>query len=307
MIIFKYDTISTNLLTPIVPKNMKKTLLSTLLLATFTLQGCSTLSNLIEKPDSEKSVDQFYEAATDAFKEGQWDTAIQSYEKLKSFYPYGPYAEQSYTELAYAYYRYDEPESAIRELEEFIRLFPKHPEIAYAYYLKALAADSINRSWLDSFLTDPASRDSKSTLRAYRYYSDLLNKFPESLYVGIASKRLIVLRNQMARHELQVAQYYFDKQAYLAAANRASYIIVNYPRAAVTLDSLAMLEQAYEKLGMTENLADVKRVYELNRDLAVTNVMPSQEVGIPEDNPENKTEDQGWWSKVSGSVTGLFD
>ncbi len=292
---------------PIVPKNMKKTLLSTLLLATFTLQGCSTLSNLIEKPDSEKSVDEFYQVATEAFQEEQWDTAIQSYEKLKSFYPYGAYAEQSYTELAYAYYRYDEPESAIRELEEFIRLFPKHPEIAYAYYLKALAADSINRSWLDSFLTDAASRDSKSTLRAYRYYSDLLNKFPESRYAATASKRLIVLRNQMARHELQVAQYYFNKQAYLAAANRANYIIENYPRAAVTLDALAMLEQAYEKLGMTENLADVKRVYELNRDLEVTNIMPSQEVSIPEDKPDNKSEDKSWWSKASDSVGSLFD
>ena len=299
------------LLTPIVPKNMKKTLLSTLLLATFTLQGCSTLSNLIEKPDSEKSVDEFYEAATEAFQEGQWDTAIQSYEKLKSFYPYGAYAEQSYTELAYAYYRYDEPESAIRELEEFIRLFPKHPEIAYAYYLKALAADSINRSWLDKYLTDPASRDTKSTLRAYGYYSELLNKFPDSRYAATASKRLIVLRNQMARHELQVAQYYFNKQAYLAAANRAKYIIENYPRAAVTLDALAMLEQAYEKLGMTENLADVKRVYELNRDLEVTNVMPAQDANIPEDKsenkPEDKPEDKSWWSKVSDRVSTLFD
>lgn len=295
------------LLTPIVPKNMKKTLLSTLLLATFTLQGCSTLSNLIEKPDSEKSVDEFYEAATEAFQEGQWDTAIQSYEKLKSFYPYGAYAEQSYTELAYAYYRYDEPESAIRELEEFIRLFPKHPELAYSYYLRALAADSINRSWLDNFLTDPASRDRKSTLRAYDYYGELLNKFPDSRYAPTARKRLIVLRNQMARHELQVAQYYFNKQAYLAAANRAKHIIENYPRAAVTLESLAMLEQAYEKLGMSENLADVKRVYELNRDLEVTDLMPAEEAGIPDNKSENKPENKSWWSKVSDTVGGLFD
>jgi outer membrane protein assembly factor BamD len=311
LIIFNYDTIGINFINAIVPKNMKKTLLSTLLLATFALQGCTTLSNLIEKPDSEKSVDEFYETATAAFQEEQWDTAIQSYEKLKSFYPYGDYAEQSYTELAYAYYRYDEPESAIRELEEFIRLYPKHPEIAYAYYLKALAADSVNRSWLDSFLTDPASRDSKSTLRAYRYYSDLLNKFPESRYAGSASKRLIVLRNQMARHELQVAYYYFNKQAYLAAANRAKYVIESYPRAAVTLDALTMLEQAYKKLGMTDNLADVKRVYELNRELEVTNVMPAQEGSIPEDstenNPADKPEDKSWWSKVSDSVGSVFD
>lgn len=297
------------LLTPIVPKNMKKTLLSTLLLATFTLQGCSTLSGLIEKPDSEKSVDEFYEAATTAFQDGQWDTAIQNYEKLKSFYPYGDYAEQSYTELAYSYYKYDEPESAIRELDEFIRLFPKHPEIAYSYYLKALAADSITRSWLDKYLTDPATRDTKSALRAYSYYTELLNRFPESRYSAAASKRLIVLRNQMARHELLVAEFYFNKHAYLAAANRAKYVIEHYPRAAVTLDALGMLEKSYEKLGMSENLADVQRVHELNREKAPTDVMLEQHANnLASKAPTTKAkEEESWWGKISNSVGSMFD
>lgn len=281
---------------------MKKTLLSTLLLASLSLQGCSSLSSLVEKPDSEKSVSEFYEAATEAFQGEQWDTAIENYEKLKSFYPYGDYAEQTYTELAYAYYRYDEPESAIRELEEFIRLFPKHTELAYAYYLRALAADSVNRSWLDKYLTDPASRDSKSTLRAFNHYTELLSKFPDSRYATTAKQRLVVLRNQMARHELQVAQFYFKKQAYLAAANRGKHILENYPRAAVTLDTLTLLEHAYGKLGMTENYTDVKRVYELNRDIDKADAEPLQTEQTNE-KTQQKTADNGWWS----SMTRWFD
>ncbi len=243
---------------------IKKTLFASLFVATLGLQGCSTLSSLIEKEDSEKTVEEFYASATTSFKAEMWDAAIKEYEKLRSFYPYGKYAEQSYLELAYAYYRYSEPESAIRELNEFIRLFPKHPNVDYALYLRALAADSINKSWLDKFITDPASRDTKSTLRAFQYYSELLNRFPNSQYAPTASKRLIVLRNQMARHEFHVAQFYFNKQAYLAAANRARYILEQYPQAVITLDTLALLERAYLKLEMPEIAQDIQTVYHLN-------------------------------------------
>ena len=284
---------------------MKKTLLSLMLVSGLGLQGCSTLNGLIEKPDDEKTVEEFYADATEGFQDQQWDTAIQNYEKLKAYFPYGRYAEQTHLELAYAYYKYDEPESAILELDEFIRLFPKHKQLAYAYYLKGLAADSIIRSWLDNFLTDPATRDIKSAKRAYNYYSELLNRFPESKYAVVASKRLVILRNQMARHELKVAQFYFNKEAYLASANRAKYILENYPQASSTIKALAMLEQSYGRLGMTEAQADVSKVYELNKDAIDNATDVSFEATAKNDNKptEKPKKDDSWWS----SITGMFD
>ncbi len=141
---------------PILPKKMNKTLLTLILSSIFILQGCSSL---IVKDESEWTVQEFYENARDAFDDARWQEAIQYYEKLKAFFPYGEHSEQASLDLAYSYYRFDEPESAIRELEEFIRIFPRHHALAYAYYLKALSAYSINKSWLDSWLTDPARRD----------------------------------------------------------------------------------------------------------------------------------------------------
>ncbi|MCF6298637.1 MAG: outer membrane protein assembly factor BamD [Thiomicrorhabdus sp.] len=277
---------------------MKKTLLSALIIAALSLQGCSSITSLVAKEDSEKTVEEFYQSATTAFKAGMWDTAIKEYEKLKSFYPYGKYTEQSYTELAYAYYRYSEPESAIRELDEFMRLFPKHPNIDYALYLKALAADSVNKSWLDKFVTDPANRDTKSALRAFQYYNELVNRFPSSRYTAEASKRLIVLKNQMARHELLVAQFYFDKQAYLAAANRANYILKNYPQSVVTLDSLKLLEQAYQKLEMPEIAQNVKSVIALNQ----TRLQPTLEAAKQK---QLENQQKGWWEKTTDFFDGI--
>lgn len=279
---------------------MKKTLLSLLLLSSLTLQGCSTLNGLIEKPDNEKTVEEFYTDATDAFKDEQWSTAIENYEKLKAYFPYGRYAEQTHLELAYSYYKYDEPESTIVELDEFIRLFPKNKQLAYAYYLKALAADSIIRSWLDNYLTDPATRDVKSAKRAYDYYNELIQRFPDSKYAIAASKRLVILQNQMARHEIKVADFYFKKQAYLASANRSEYILENYPQASVTLQALRMLEQSYRKLGMTETADDVQRVYDLNKNADTEAVNLNFGSTKTKDNAAKKTknkEDDSWWAK----------
>lgn len=291
---------------------MKKTLLSLMLVSGLTLQGCSTLSGLIEKPDDEKTVEEFYTDATDAFKDQQWDTAIQNYEKLKAFFPYGRYAEQTHLELAYAYYKYDEPESAIIELDEFIRLFPKHKQLAYAYYLKGLAADSIIRSWLDNYITDPATRDIKSAKRAYGYYSELLNHFPDSKYAVAASKRLVILRNQMARHELKVAKFYFNKEAYLASANRAKYILENYPQASSTVKALEMLKISYAKLGMTEAAENADKVYELNKNATqeatdVSFEAQAQKAGSSSPSNPNKKKDDSWWSSITGVFDGIFD
>ncbi|WP_040724769.1 outer membrane protein assembly factor BamD [Thiomicrorhabdus sp. Kp2] len=289
---------------------MKKTLLSLMLVSSLSLQGCSTLNGLIEKPDDDKTVEEFYTDATEAFQDQQWDTAIQNYEKLKAYFPYGRYAEQTHLELAYAYYRYDEPESAIVELDEFIRLFPKHKQLAYAYYLKALSADSIIRSWLDNYITDPATRDVKSAKRAYGYYSELLNQFPDSKYATAASKRLIILRNQMARHEVKVANFYYNKQAYLASANRAKYILENFPQASVTIKALEILENSYSKLGMTETAEDIKRVYELNKNAEQEAINidfgSSQATNSEKPNTPKKKEDSSWWSSFTGMFDGWF-
>jgi len=225
------------------------------------LQGCS----LVEKDESKWNVKDYYSHAKEAFNDEQWDSAIKYYEKLQAYYPYGQYAEQSYLDLAYAYYKYDEPESAIRELKEFIRIYPKHKALPYAYYLKALAADSINKSWLDSWLSDPARRDMASTKEAYQAYIDLLKKFPNSQYAPYAKQRLIILRNRMARHDFQVAEYYYKRKAYLATANRCEEVIKHYPRSEVRIKALQLMYKSYVKLDMQKNAQDTLQVIQYNQ------------------------------------------
>lgn len=278
---------------------MKKSLLSAVLAATISLHGCSSLLN---KADSDMTVEEFYSEATEAFSEENWDTAIENYEKLKAYFPYGKFAEQSYLELAYAYYRYDEPESAIRETEEFIKLYPKHPSSAYAYYLRAVAADSVTKSWLDKWITDPAQRDMVSSERAFGFYEALLQRFPETDYATAARERLVIIRNRMARHELQVAKFYFDRQAYLAAANRCRQLIEDYPRAVINLEALQLMKDSYAALGMQQNYLDTLKVLELNSQIQAEDRAARAEELAKIEAPA-KQEEKSWWQ----SLTSLFD
>lgn len=267
------------------------------------LSGCSTLNNLIEKPDDEKTVEEFYTDATEGFQNKQWDVAIENYEKLKAYFPYGAYAEQSHLELAYAYYRYDEPESSILEIEEFIRLYPRHKELAYAYFLRGLAADSIIRSWLDNYITDPATRDVKSAKRAYGYYTEVISRFPDSKYAVAASKRLVVLSNQMARHEYRVAEYYMDREAYLAAANRAKYLLENYPQSASSIDAIKLMTKAYTELGMEKIAEDTIKVYELNKRAKAN----AKDLSFGGAKKAQDSDDSSWWDSLTDSITSIFD
>jgi outer membrane protein assembly factor BamD len=225
------------------------------------LTGCSSL---LLKPESEWTVEEFYQKAKGEFDSGQWSMAIEYYEKLKANYPYGEHAEQAYLELAYAYYRYDEPLSAIRELDEFIRIYPRHPQLAYAHYIKAVASDSLNRSWLDQHITDPAQRDAKSSLEAYQAYQIVIQRFPNSQYAQASQERLVILTNQLARREMHIANYYYKRGAFLAAANRATAVIEHYPRSQSAIPALRLMQSAYSKLGMEENAQAAKAMLEAN-------------------------------------------
>jgi len=240
---------------------MNKYLLPILFALMTTLTACSSL---VEKPESEWTAQDFYQHAKEAFDTQQWEAAIDYFEKLKAYYPYGKFAEQAYLSLAYAYYKFEEPKSAIQELNEFIRVYPKHKALAYAYYLRALAADSINHSWFDQYVTDPAKRDMKSTQEAYQYYLSLLKRFPNSKYAAKSRERLIILTNRLARHQYLVAKFYYGRRAYLAAANRAKEVVTNYPTAVVNLKALKLLAESYEQLKMEKNAKDAWRVYRYN-------------------------------------------
>lgn len=240
-----------------------------LAMAAISFSGCSTLSNLVEKDESEWTVTDYWQHLKDAYDDEQWEQVIQYGEKLLAYYPYGKEAEQAYLYLAYAYYKWDEPESAVRILDEFIRLYPKHRALAYAYYLRARAQESVASSWFDKWITDPARRSAVTLQKTYDYYRALLEKFPTSQYAEVARRKVVIYYNRLARHEYHIARFYFEKGAYLASAERVRDLLNRYPRAAIILDALELMAADYDRLGMDVQADHVRQVLVANYEKQV--------------------------------------
>lgn len=235
-------------------------IIAALLLA---LSACATTKTYDATKDW--SAAKFYAEARRSLHQGNYEQSIKYYETLESRYPFGRYAQQAELEVAYAYYKYNEPDSAIAAANRFIKINPLHPYVDYAMYIKGLANFNRGVSVLDRLSKEPYSkRDPQSAREAYRDFAELVKKFPNSRYAADARKRMAYLRDNLAEYELNVAGYYMKRQAYVAAANRAKYVLENYQRTPAVPDALVVMVRAYQALGLHGLAEDARRVLTLN-------------------------------------------
>ena len=242
----------------------RSTRIAALALAVFALAGCSTWGEE-QDPTRDWSAQRLYDSAKDHLDRGEYEQAIDYYEKLGVRYPFGTLAMQAQLDIVYAYYRFDEPASAIAAADRFIKLHPRHPNVDYAYYVKGLVRFVEGNSFLDRIITrDLSEHDSGTALQSFRAFEELVQRFPGSRYAEDSRQRMLYLKNILAMHEIHVARYYMKRRAWLAAANRARYVVENYQRTPAVLDALAVMSDAYEKLGLDDLAADADRVLKLN-------------------------------------------
>ena len=235
------------------------------LLLSVALTGCGIFGKEIDPTEGWSAAKLYAEAAAE-LDSSNYAKAIELYEKLESRYPFGRYAMQAQLDVAYAHYRAEEPEEAIAAAERFIKLYPQNPFVDYAYYLKGIVNYNRSVGFLDRYIPmDASQRDPGSALDAFTDFSVLVERFPDSKYVEDARQRMLYLRNNLARHEVNVAQYYMRRGAYLAAANRANYVIERFQRTSAVTDALMVLIDAYRALEKPELAADAQRVLDLNR------------------------------------------
>ncbi|HEX5338739.1 MAG TPA: outer membrane protein assembly factor BamD [Gallionella sp.] len=233
-----------------------------------TLTACGMFSPLPDgssQNTKSRPAEEIYADAKEKFDEGSYSDAIKLYEALQSRYPYGRYAQQSMLEMAYAYYRQNEPDPAISTADRFIKQFPNNPHVDYAYYVKGLANFNGEIGVLASIGgQDPTERDPQSALDAFNAFRDLVTRFPNSKYTPDAKVRMQYLSNALAKHELHVAEYYLRRGANIAAVNRAQDLIKTYPNSPSTRAALEIMVQAYDAMGMTDLRDDTKRVLAQN-------------------------------------------
>ena len=243
------------------PGLLRLSLLSAVLLLA---SGCATLFDR-EDPLETLSVEEMYAEAKGSLMGGNHGRAVRYYERLTARFPYGRYTEQAQLELAYAQYKANEPEEALATINRFIRTYPTHPHIAYAYYLRGLVNFERDNTFLDRLARiDQTMRDQDAVFTSFDHFAELIRRYPNSRYAADARQRMVYLRNQMAKHEMNVARYYLRRGAWVAAAKRGQYVLEQYPRTGHRADALAVIAEAYTRLGQEDLAADARRVLQQN-------------------------------------------
>jgi outer membrane protein assembly factor BamD len=237
---------------------------SVLLAATLALGGCGLLPE-VQDETAGWSAQKLYAEAKDNLNSGNYTQAVKLFETLESRYPFGRYAQQAQLEVAYAYYKDEEPISAIAACDRFIKLHPNHPNVDYAYYLKGLVNFNDDLGYLGNLIEqDLSERDPRAARDAFLAFKELVTRFPDSKYAEDSTARMKYLVNALAGNEVHVAKYYLKREAYVAAANRAKEVLKTYPEAPALEEALAIMVVAYDKLKLTDLRDDAQRVLTLN-------------------------------------------
>lgn len=211
------------------------------------------------------SANKLYSEAKQAMSDNAYDKAIKYFEKLESRYPYGRFAQQAQIDIAYSYWKSNEPVSAVAACDRFIKLHPNHPNVDYVYYLRGLVNfnEDLGIMGLVS-QQDMTERDPKGARESFDSFRDLVTRFPDSKYTPDAILRMKYLVNALASLEVHVARYYMKRGAYLAAVNRAQFAVKNYPAAPAIEEALFIMVKAYDLLGMNDLRDDAERVMRKN-------------------------------------------
>lgn len=229
--------------------------------------GCARMKGMFKDEDKNEGlpVSQLYDKAHGYMEQGRWSSASETWGRLIAQYPYGPYTEQALMEQAYAEYKAGKHDDAVSSIDRFIRTYPTHKNIAYLYYLRGLSNMARNAVFLSrAFKLDMSNRDLQAPQQAYNDFNTVATRYPNSNYAADARQRMIFLRNEFARFELNTGLYYLRRGAWVAAADRATYLLETYPQSEYQNDAVAMLGESYTRLGNAPLAADAKRVLQQN-------------------------------------------
>lgn len=214
-----------------------------LVLAVAVLPACSSKDDDKPKVAVEKPVEPLYNEAKTALDTGEYKQAANLFDEVERQHPYSQWATQAKLMSAYAHYsalRYPE---AILALDRFIEMHPGHPDVAYAYYLKALC--------FYEQISD-IGRDQDYTSDALSALDEVVRRFPDSAYAKDAALKRDLTRDHLAGKEMEVGRFYQKRLFYQAALGRYQRVVSDFQTTTQTPEALHRLVECYLALGLTD-------------------------------------------------------
>ena len=279
------------------------------ILLIITFSGCSSLGSIFEEKDPTVGLtaSQLYAQGKEFLDAADFNNAIKLFEILEARYPFGKYSTQAMLDISYAYYASNQKDEAIIEINRFIRLYPNHPNVSYAYYLRALSNFDKDANIISRFFGhDPSRYDVTDLKNSFNDFTTVVNRFPDSKYADDSINRLRYIKNQIARNELYIAKYYDKRSANIAAIERVKYMLENYGGTPSSEEGLVILVKNYNDLKLYDLAYDSARVLKKNfpdyriikKDRQVL-VIKDIKIKVEDEISEDIENDSSWLNKLN--------
>ena len=279
------------------------------ILLIMTLSGCSSLGSIFEEKDPTVGLtaSQLYAQGKEFLDAADFNNAIKLFEILEARYPFGKYSTQAMLDISYAYYASNQKDEAIIEINRFIRLYPNHPNVSYAYYLRALSNFDKDANIISRFFGhDPSRYDVTDLKNSFNDFTTVVNKFPDSKYADDSINRLRYIKNQIARNELYIAKYYDKRSANIATIERVKFMLENYGGTPSSEEGLIILVKNYNDLKLYDLAYDSARVlkknfpdYRIIKKDGQVSVIKDKKIKVEDEVSENIENDSSWLNKLN--------
>jgi len=245
-------------------KFVTKSLLVAAGLSISLLTGCAGTTDPAEAYKGE-TAEQIFQHGEKALRDRSYSEAVKRFEALDVQYPYERNTETAQLHIIYAYYMSSDYASTEAAADRFIHTHPTNPHVDYAYYMRGLSNYYQNLGIFERIFTvDLATRDLNQMKKSYADFAEVDHTYPHSYYAPAAHQYMVYLRNIIADHMLEVAQFYYDHEAYVAAADRANLVVQQFQGAPAVPEALVIMAKSYRALNLTQNENDAISVLQYN-------------------------------------------
>ena len=210
----------------------------------FFFNSCSNnveKKSVVKEKDLNLQVKEAYEEGLKSLEEGDVLYAAKKFKEVEILFPQSQWAPKSALMAAYSYYVQDYYGDAIEELIRFIRVYPQHKDLDYAYYLLSI-------SYYEQIVDEKKDLDSINNSK--KYFEIVLKEFPDTEYATDANFKLNLIQDILAAKEMYIGRYYFDKKKWIPAINRFRTVVDEYETTIYTEEALHRLVEIYYTLGL---------------------------------------------------------
>ncbi|MEQ5808463.1 outer membrane protein assembly factor BamD [Alteromonas sp. NFXS44] len=208
---------------------------------------------------------QMYDNAKRNMQNGNFGAASTALSELDSRYPFGPLSNQVQLDLIYSYYKSGKIDETLATIDRFIRLNPNHSDVDYAFYMRGLTNMEADANMFQQLMQiDRADRDPSKSREAFTDFRRLIQQYPDSKYAADAKKRMVFIKERLAKYEIAIARFYMRREAFVAAANRGRYVLENYSNTDQVQEALEIMVSSYDQLGLTELKENAMQTLRLN-------------------------------------------